>query len=88
MLGTNLSVKTGKNSWSSEAHRLLLMDRKDFNQLGIGVDDLIECYVQTVLATIAIDRMCKRLITSDGQFNMHLFQSLNDDSALLSEIML
>ncbi|ORY46545.1 hypothetical protein BCR33DRAFT_736708 [Rhizoclosmatium globosum] len=46
MLGTNLSVKTD-DVWTTEAQRLLLMDRKDFNQLGIGIDDLIDAYIQT-----------------------------------------
>lgn len=46
MLGTNLSVKTN-DGWSTESQRLVLMDRKDFNQLGIGIDDLIDAYIQT-----------------------------------------
>lgn len=53
MLGTNLSVKLGENEWTTESNRLLLMDRKDFNQLGLGVDDLIDAYVQTVLSIVA-----------------------------------
>ena len=61
MLGTNLSVKID-DEWTTEAQRLLLMDRKDFNQLGIGIDDLIDAYIQTVLSVIAIDKMCKRLM--------------------------
>jgi hypothetical protein len=64
MLGTNLSVKLaeGAHSWTTETQRLALMDRKDFNQLGLGVDDLIDAYVQTVLSVIAIDKMCQRLM--------------------------
>jgi len=61
MLGTNLSVKLGENEWGSDTNRLMLMDRRDFNKLGLGLDDLIESYIQTVLSTIAIDRMCKSL---------------------------
>ncbi|KAJ3294106.1 hypothetical protein HDU79_011465 [Rhizoclosmatium sp. JEL0117] len=61
MLGTNLSVKTD-DVWTTEAQRLLLMDRKDFNQLGIGIDDLIDAYIQTVLSVIAIDKMAQRLM--------------------------
>ncbi|KAJ3007717.1 UNVERIFIED_CONTAM: hypothetical protein HDU68_003384 [Siphonaria sp. JEL0065] len=38
------------------------MDRKDFNQLGIGIDDLIDAYIQTVLSVIAIDKMAQRLM--------------------------
>lgn len=61
MLGTNLSVKTD-DEWTTEAQRLLLMDRKDFNQLGLGIDDLIDAYIQTILSVISIDKMCERLM--------------------------
>jgi hypothetical protein len=87
ILGTNLSIKEGKNQWSSDANRLMLMDRRDFNKLGLGLDDLIECFIQTVLSMIAIDKMCMKLYNSKGKFRMRLFKSLNDDSTLLNEIM-
>jgi len=88
MLGTNLSVKEGDNKWSSDTKRLMLMDRRDFNKLGLGLDDLIEGYVQTVLSTIAIDKMCIRLFNTKGAFRMKLFKSLNNDQTLLEELML
>ncbi|CAJ0865516.1 11048_t:CDS:2 [Entrophospora sp. SA101] len=87
MLGTNLSVKKADGEWSSESERLLLMDRKDFNQLGIGVDDLIDAYVQTCLAVIAIDKMCQKLMPEEGKFDFNLFRALNPDETLLSEIL-
>jgi hypothetical protein len=87
MLGTNLSEKLGENKWNSDVNRLLLMDRRDFNRLGVGLDDLIEAYIQTVLSTIAIDRMAAQLFTKKGKFSMRLFKSLNDDPALLAEMM-
>jgi hypothetical protein len=87
MLGTNLSVKEGVNQWSSDTNRLMLMDRRDFNKLGLGLDDLVEAYIQTVLSTIAIDKMCKNLYNSKGKFRMKLFKSLNNDATLLNEIM-
>jgi hypothetical protein len=87
MLGTNLSVKQEDGRWSSEPERLLLMDRKDFNQLGIGVDDLIDAYVQTCLSVIAIDKLSDRLMPDDETFNFDLFRSLNPDEALLHEIL-
>jgi hypothetical protein len=87
MLGTNLSVKLGKDDWSSETNRLMLMDRRDFNKLGLGLDDLIEAYIQTVISTIAIDKMCKTLMGTKGKFKNRLFKSLNNDETLLSEIM-
>ncbi|KAF9923541.1 hypothetical protein FBU30_006412 [Linnemannia zychae] len=93
MLGTNLSVKSPTGEWSTEATRLLLMDRKDFNQLGLGVDDMIDAYIQTVLSVIAIDKMCQRLMKdgAEGQgqkFDMELFKALNPDSVLWQEIVL
>jgi len=88
MLGTNLSIKLGNNSWGSDTNRLMLMDRRDFNKLGLGLDDLIEAYIQTVLSTIAIDKMCVNLFNSKGKFRMKLFRSLNNDDTLLDEIMI
>ena len=87
MLGTNLSIKEGNNQWGSDTNRLMLTDRRDFNKLGLGLDDLIEGYIQTVLSTIAIDKMCKTLYNSKGKFRLKLFKSLNNDPTLLDEIM-
>lgn len=87
ILGTNLSVKEGENQWGSDTNRLMLMDRRDFNKLGIGMDDLIEGYIQTVLSTIAIDKMCINLYNSKGKFKQKLFKSLNNDLTLLNEIL-
>ncbi|KAJ2650955.1 hypothetical protein IWW40_001974 [Coemansia sp. RSA 1250] len=86
MLGTNLSVRNSDGSWSTDADRLVLMDCKDFNQLGIGIDDLIDAYVQTVLSVIAIDKMAQRLLRPDGAFDYALFRELNPDDALLDEL--
>lgn len=86
MLGTNLSVKQAHNEWLTESDRLLLMDSRDFNQLGVGLDDLIEGYLQTVLAVTAIDKMCESLITRKGRFRRRFFGSLNPDRALVEEI--
>ena len=86
MLGTNLSIKEGQHSWSSDVNRLMMMDRKDFNMLGIGTDDLIEAFIQTLLSIIAIDKMSQNLLTKKGLFRMKLFNSMNDDRRLLEEI--
>lgn len=85
MLGTNLSIKLPDGGWTTDTSRLILMDRKDFNQLGLGIDDLIDAYIQTVLAVIAIDKMAKRLM-ANGEFDYNLFESLNPDNALMDEI--
>ncbi|KAJ7569547.1 hypothetical protein O6H91_01G083200 [Diphasiastrum complanatum] len=86
MLGTNLSVKNADGTWGTETERLLLMDSRDFNRVGIGLDDLIEAYMQTVLAVTAIDGLACKLITPKGNFGLKLFQSLNPDPKLLVEL--
>lgn len=87
VLGTNLSYRKEDNSWGSETSRLLLMERKEFNNLGVGIDELIEAFIQTVLSSIAIDKMAIQLIGSKGQLKRKLLRSLNDDATLLNEIM-
>jgi len=86
MLGTNLSYKKRDGRWGTDTNRLLLMDNKDFNKLGIGLDDLIDAYVQTVLSCIAIDQMCCLLMKGD-EFNWELFFSLSSDEVLMKEIL-
>lgn len=86
MLVTNLSQKHDDGSWTTDDSRLLLMDRRDFNRLGISSDDLISAYIQTVLAMVAIDTMAIRLMTKKKSFKRKLFGSLNDDPILLQEI--
>jgi hypothetical protein len=86
MLGTNLSVRDAEGNWTTQSERLLLMDRRDFNRLGIGLDDLIESYIQTVLAMTAIDKMAQNLVTRNGKFRRRYFASLNPDQELLREI--
>lgn len=86
ILGTNLSERNEDGSWTSDTNRLLLMDRKDFNKLGIGIDELIEAYVQTVLSLMAIDKMCTTLLNKEGCIKKKLFRSLNSDRKLCSEI--
>jgi hypothetical protein len=85
-LGTNLSDKTSDGSWAADTGRLLLMDRKDFNTVGVGSDDLIEAYIQTVLATKAIDEMARKILTKKGELRHKLFGSLDEDPILLQEI--
>lgn len=86
MLGTNLSVKHPDGTWTTEPERLVLMDRRDFNKLGLGLDDLIEGYLQTIMAVTAIDEMAQRLVDEDGTFRHDPFRSLNPDPSLVEEI--
>ena len=64
------------------------MDRKDFNLLGIGLDDLIEAYIQTIFSMVAIDKMACTLINKNGKFKIKLFKSLDKDESLINEIKL
>ena len=87
MLGTNLSIKEDNGTFSSDSSRLMMMDRRDFNKLGLSMDSLIEGYIQTVLALIAIDKMAQYLINQKGKLKSRLFRSLNNDDALIREIL-
>lgn len=86
VLGTNLSFKK-EEGWGSDTERLLLMDRKGFNKTGVGLDELIDGFMQSVLSMIAIDQMSERLLNKKGQLKRALFMSLNDDPKLLNELM-
>ena len=86
MLGTNLSVKNEDGTWGSDTKRLMLMDQRDFNRLGVSLDDLIDAFVQTVQAVTAIDRLAQSLVSAKGKFRFRLFRSLNDDLRLIDEI--
>ncbi|CAG8837190.1 27074_t:CDS:2, partial [Racocetra persica] len=55
IFGTNVSVKLG-SGWISEFERVITIDQNEFDIIGLGIDDLIDAYVQTVLSTIAIDK--------------------------------
>lgn len=87
ILGTNLSYKDESGKWKTQTDRLLLMDNRDFNRLGIGVDDLIESYIQSVQATIAIDQMAETLVNSKKRFRRKFFGTLNPDPRLIQEVM-
>ena len=68
MLGTNLSVQKipghqDHTAWATETDRLVLMSQEGFDALGLDADDLINAYVQTVLSSIAVDKMCERLLS-------------------------
>ena len=86
ILGTNLSYLDTDGHWQTDTNRLVLTDRRDFNRLGLGLDDLIEGYIQTVLSTIAIDKLAQKLMGPQGQLRVRLFRSLDDDKALFNEI--
>jgi hypothetical protein len=87
VLGTNLSIKTKDGGWLTDEKRLIVVAQNSFNKLGLGVDDLINAYVQAVLATVAIDKLAKRFV-SDGKFHKEIFSSLNKDKTYVDEILI
>ncbi|MCB0837230.1 MAG: hypothetical protein KDD63_08020 [Bacteroidetes bacterium] len=87
ILGTNLSINNFDGTFTSDSSRLMMMDRRDFNKLGISLDDLIEGYIQTILSLIAIDKMAVTLINQKGKMRNRLFSSLNNDLSLIKEIL-
>lgn len=82
VLLTNLSVRAPDGSWRQETERLLPVDRGHFDALGLGLDELVDAYLQTVLAVLAIDRMAARLVRGDGSFDHAGFAALNPDPHL------
>lgn len=84
-LGTNLSVAQGQGLFSSESGRLLLMDRKDFDSLGLSLDALIDGYIQACLCHIAIDRQAD-WFHHNGSFDLNFLRSVCNDDRLLEEV--
>jgi len=85
-LGTNLSVGLGNGLFASESGRLLMMDRKDFDTLGLSLDALIDAYVQACLSHVAVDRQAEWLYHGKDQFSLVFFRSVCDDAHLIEEV--
>jgi hypothetical protein len=66
VLGTNLSKAAGQLDWTTESERLLIADAKDFPSLGLGVDDLLDAFLQAVLAATAIDVLAAAMLDGRG----------------------
>ena len=86
ILGTNLSVRINSNTWENESERVIAMSTDDFDQLGIGLDDLIDGYVQTVLSVVAIDKFCDCFMSESNELNYSMFSILNSDEKFVQEI--
>ena len=84
---TNLSEKISENNWNTHSERLIILDEENFSILGITLDELIDSYIQTILASIAIDKMAIKLWNNDSnEFNKVLFLKLNNDNSFMEEI--
>ncbi|KRY82015.1 Chromosome transmission fidelity protein 18 -like protein [Trichinella pseudospiralis] len=85
ILGTNLS--TGADgTCGTDTSRLILVDDRHFGDMQLGLDELIECYVQTVLAASAVDAQCQRLLPEPSRFDLSLFLELDNDKSFISEV--
>jgi hypothetical protein len=62
-----------------------MMDSRDFQCLGLGVDDLIDAFVQSCLAVTAIDDQAEGLLDEGGKFSLEKFAAVNDDPSLVLE---
>uniref|UniRef100_A0A5S6QY74 ATP-grasp domain-containing protein n=1 Tax=Trichuris muris TaxID=70415 RepID=A0A5S6QY74_TRIMR len=85
MLGTNLSIGSD-GTRGTDTSRLILVDEESFPDMAIGYDELVECYVQTVLAASAIDQQCQRLMSDRQHFDLRLFMQLDDDQTFIDEV--
>ena len=63
-----------------------MCDARDFQVLGLGLDDLIDAFVQSCLAVTAIDEQAQGLLTAEGDFSLEAFAAVNDDPALVREL--
>lgn len=87
VLGTNLSVPTADGGCAADTDRLLIMDTAEFNHLGLGLDDLIDAYIQSVLSVLAIDRMAANLLKPNGQLDRNRFAQYDNDPNLIAEVL-
>lgn len=85
-LGTNLSVKKDDGGWATETDRLLPCDTRTFDTIGIGLDELIDAYVQTTLSVVAIDKIARSLVSSAGTLRYERLAAVIEDAVLLEEI--
>lgn len=85
-LGTNLSGKDGDGKWLTDSGRLLLMDERDFNRLGLSLDEIIEAFVQTVLSVQAINQLAGSLLTQKKDLKRRAFYGMCNDQELMKEI--
>jgi len=84
--GTNLSYKDANGAWKTAEDRLIPLCSEGFEALGLGLEQLVEAYVQTVLAVIAIDKMAHSLLDEAGELDVARFLADNGDPRLVAEI--
>jgi hypothetical protein len=66
-------------------NQIVILDDNGFKRLGLDFNDVIDGFIQTVLAAVAVDKMACRLMEK-GSFNFDLFIELNHDYQLYDEL--
>lgn len=91
VLGTNLSELTGKEKytnrkkWAVHNDRRIVTTEKDFPQLDLSLDDLVDAYVTTVKANAAINDIAEYLMEG-GEFHPQRFSELNGDQTIVKTL--
>lgn len=87
MLEINLNRNKSNGIRADDVDRVISMDSNGYAQMDYTLNDLIDGYVQAVMATYAFDCIAQQLIKVDnGNFDMELFRKLNNHQILLDEI--
>ena len=63
------------------------MDERDFNRLGLSLDEIIEAFVQTVLSVQAINHLAGSLLTQKKDLKRRTFYGMCNDQELMKEIL-
>jgi hypothetical protein len=82
---TNLSYREN-DRWKSDKARVLVLDRRNMDHLGWQALDLVNGYVQTCFAMIAIDRLACQLMHLPDRAFLEMLRSISDDPSLRGEI--
>lgn len=62
------------------------MDERDFNRLGLSLDEIIEAFVQTVLSVLSINDLAKSLLNQKKELKRKMFAGMCNDQELMKEI--
>jgi hypothetical protein len=69
LYGTNLSVKSDQG-WEYDDARLMIFDIRNFGRLGLGVDEMIQGFIQTCMAVYAIDNQAQKMYNTKEETNL------------------
>jgi len=79
---TNISFRDQSGQWQTDPQRVVPFNEENFGRLGLTLDDLIDAFLQSAMAMVAIDELSKELSDSEGKLDLPAFHSLNGDREL------